>query len=170
MRRIRLVSPKYGTKYLLIDDDDFKKVNKYHWCMNLCRGIFYAVNTTWIGAKPKSIKVHRLIMKVLKTPLIFIDHKDRNGLNCQKSNLRKSNFSQNACNTKFVSKSKSGYRGVHLFKGGKMAGKYQVRINCPKKRGLFGGYFNNPIDAAKKYNELAIKHHGEFARLNTIPA
>lgn len=45
---------------------------------------------------------------------------------------------------------------------------FGVRIKLMNKK-YFGGYFTSVIDAAKKYNEMALKYHGEFAFLNKIP-
>jgi hypothetical protein len=36
-------------------------------------------------------------------------------------------------------------------------------VDCKSK---FIGYFDNEIDAAKAYDQAAIKYHGEFASLN----
>ena len=36
------------------------------------------------------------------------------------------------------------------------------------KKNIFLGSFKDKKDAAKAYNEAAIKYHGEFARLNII--
>ena len=45
--------------------------------------------------------------------------------------------------------------------------KFKAQININNKRtGL--GYFENKIEAAKAYNEAAIKYYGEFANLNKI--
>lgn len=31
---------------------------------------------------------------------------------------------------------------------------------------IFGSYFDDKVEAAKKYNELSKQHHGEFSRVN----
>lgn len=169
MKKILLKSAKYGNRYLIIDDEDYDLVKKYNWSLASTRGLFYATHSYWTNGSYKGIKAHRLIMCVLNSPKIFIDHRDRNGLNNQKSNLRITTFSQNACNTSFLNKSNTGYRGVYQYKSGKMKGKITACIKINNKR-IFGGYFDSAIEAAKRYNELAIIHHKEFARLNPIPS
>jgi len=61
-----------------------------------------------------------------------------------------------------IYKNKCGYRGVCYDKQRK---KYitQIAINCKNR---VAGKFNNPIDAAKLYDKLALKYHGEFAITN----
>lgn len=34
---------------------------------------------------------------------------------------------------------------------------------------IFLGFFDNKLDAAKAYNQGALKHFGSFARLNLTP-
>ena len=58
----------------------------------------------------------------------------------------------------------SGYIGVRKRKG---YNRFEVSITHNKKR-IHLGSFGNPIDAAKAYNEAAIKFHGEKAKLNKI--
>lgn len=91
-----------------------------------------------------------------------IDHKDGNGLNNVRSNLRDASSGQNNFNVGITKRNKSGYKGVYGYRG-----KY---VACIRKSGklIHGGSFVTAIDAAKKYNELAIEHHGEFAWLNKI--
>jgi len=56
---------------------------------------------------------------------------------------------------------------VHEIKTGTSKGQFEVRI-CAFGKKYFGGLFLTSVDAAKRYNELALQHHGEFARLNKI--
>lgn len=59
----------------------------------------------------------------------------------------------------------STYRGVHWKERDK---KYYATISKQKKKTYIGA-FNCPIEAARAYNEEAIKLYGEFAKLNHIP-
>ena len=93
-----------------------------------------------------------------------IDHIDGNSLNNQKNNLRICTQSQNCSNQKIGKSNTSGYKGVSYNKG---QGKYNSRIRFNKKL-IHLGYFVNLKDAARAYNEAAVKYHGEFANLNKI--
>lgn len=165
----KLKSPKYGEKIVYIDDEDKELVEKYHWNILFVRGSFYVTSHITVKKhKYKTIKLHRLVMGVLGTPKIHIDHKDNDGLNNVKDNLRKATIAQNSRNVGATVNSTTGFKGVFLYTKHRMAGYYAVRIKINDKR-VFGGYFKDPIEAAKKYNELAKIHHGEFAFLNPIP-
>lgn len=109
--------------------------------------------------KYKTIRMHQLIIDGKP-----IDHKDGNGLNNQKSNLRKSTCQQNNFNVGLTSRNKTGYKGVYK------ATRYQGYIATIRFSGklIHGGSFKTAEEAALKYNELAKIYHGEFAWLNTI--
>lgn len=111
--------------------------------------------------------MHRLVMGLHKKRIPFIDHIDRNGLNNQKSNLRICNQSTNQQNTGLNSRNVTGFKGVSLYTIGCNAGKYVVSLKANGKR-YHGGYFKDPLMAAKKYNEMAKKIQGEFAFLNKL--
>lgn len=59
---------------------------------------------------------------------------------------------------------KSGYKGVYKRKD---RNKWCAEIKINRNRVIIG-YYDNKEDAAKAYNDAAIKFHKEFARLNSI--
>jgi len=141
----------------LIDDEDFNRVSKNKWNVEVGVNTYYARRTDRSTGKDVSTPMHRFIMGAKRGQMI--DHKDGNGLNNQKSNLRLCTYSQNRANA--ISTSKSKYLGVSIAKG-----KWQASI---KKNGktIYIGRFNTAENAATAYNIYAEKHHGEFARLNS---
>ena len=157
MKEIKLTQDKIA----LVDDDDFEYLNQFKWCANKLRHTFYAFRTL----EKKKISMHREIMKTQLENNIgkIIDHIDGNGLNNQKYNLRTCTIAENSRNRHFVNNS-SGYLGVSILKSRK---KWYAQIKGNKKN-IFLGSFKDKKDAAKAYNEAAIKYHGEFARLNII--
>ncbi len=146
-------------KFALVDDEDFEYLNQWKWCVSADN---YAKRGVWIDGKVKCRYMHRLIMRI-NDRKVFIDHKDHNGLNNQKENLRLATHSQNSMNTTAQKQSVSKYLGVSLSK--KNPWTAQIGFNGIQK---YLGGFNNEIDAAKAYNEAAIKYHGEFANLNKV--
>lgn len=94
----------------------------------------------------------------------YVDHIDGNTLNNNIENLRECTVSQNSMNSNIYKTNKTGYKGVNFCK---RSNKYRARITLNYKvKNL--GYFNDPIEAAKVYDEAAIKHHGEFAKTNEM--
>lgn len=109
----------------------------------------------------KYVYLHRFIMNASNK--IKIDHKDGNGLNNKIENLRLCSQSENCCNkSKMVHKN---FKGVYF---DKRRGFFYSQI-YKNRKSYFGGNYKNIIDAAISYNNLALKHHGQFAKLNEIP-
>ena len=153
MKTIIINSKVYGNKAMLVDDEDYELISKRKWALQ---------NGQYAQRQVKGIKVyaHRIIMG---NPESFVDHIDGNTLNNQTANLRLANSNENARNCKIPVTNKTGYKGVCF-----AYGKFLSGIYVNNKR-IHIGTFNNAIEAAIAYNEAAIKHHGEFARLNQIP-
>ena len=144
-------------KVALVDDEDYEYLNQWKWYAHKKGKKWYA--ESWTGYK---IKMHTLIMN---TPINFeVDHKDHNGLNNQKYNLRICTHSQNVKNSSKRSDNTSGYKGVFWYK---QTNKWAAGISVNNKR-IHLGYFEHKEDAAKAYNIAAIEHHGEFAQLNIL--
>lgn len=169
MKAIVIHSKTYGRKEVLVDDEDYELVSQYKWNLDKIPNSnkFYAIHSFNKGKDENgtyrfsSFKMHRLIMRFPKTK---IDHKDNDGLNNLRSNLRLATNNQNGYNQTINANSKSGFKGVS-YKN--TEGRYAVRIRV-NGRIIYGGGFQNIVAAAKKYNELAVIHHGEFAKLNII--
>lgn len=163
MKIVRINSKRHGQYDVLVDDEDFDRVVKFTWRITKSNlsGVLYASSLRRAGSKVIWFQMHRLIMR---NPKSQIDHIDGNGLNNQKSNLRLATCSQNRMNTGKYKNNTTGFKGVFLCKN---TNRYRVLIRFNKKQ-ICGGRFDDRNQAAKKYNELALKYHGEFARLNII--
>lgn len=157
-------SKKHGRHIVYYDECDHEIVSQYNWCLHKGDTTLYVRANAWNKETKKSFHpyMHRLILAVVKSQQI--DHKDHNGLNNRRDNLRLCNGSENGYNKPPALNNSTGYKGVHYYK---KRDNYQVNIVVGKKR-IHGGYFKKIEDAAKKYNELALKYHGEFAYLNKI--
>lgn len=156
MKKIKLTQ----NKYTLVDDEDFKKLNQFKWFArkDSKSGIFYvARNSKTIKGKRHMVHMHREIMNVLKN--IDIDHKDGNGLNNQKNNLRLATRSQNNMNQKKRKDNISGFKGVSWRKDNK---KWRTNISVEGKT-ITIGYFKTALEASKAYIKACIKYHGKFA-------
>ncbi len=156
MRIIRSVS---GDS-ILVDDEDYERLTKYRWYST--NG--YAQRYNGGNRKPFLIRMNREIMEHYGHNIegLKVDHKDLNGLNNTKLNLRKATHPQNLWNRPKPPNNTSGYKGVSWHKKGEF---YVAYITANKKRIRLGCY-DDSIEAAKAYDKAAIKLHGEFARLN----
>ena len=105
--------------------------------------------------------LHRAILDV-QDPNILVDHRDRDKLNNQKSNLRLATKSTNGMNRPKPINNTSGYKGV---KWNKERSLWDVNIQANSKN-KFVGRFDTVEEAAKVYDFYARKFHGEFAMLN----
>lgn len=149
MKRIPLTQGKYA----LVDDDMFDYLSQWKWYTHKNKNVYYA-------EKRRSYAMHRLIMNAKKGQPV--DHKNRNGLDNQKDNLRFATISQNAQNQKLQRGCSSRYKGVNWHKRDK---KWQSRIKINNKT-IHLGYHHNEIVAAWVYDQMAKNLFKEFARLN----
>jgi len=161
MKRILLTHEKYT----LVDNKDYKWLNKWKWMVikSYRTDTFYAVRKEWKNGKTVSFAMHREILGLKHGDGILVDHKDRDGLNNQRYNLRKATKSLNAYNCKMQKHNTSGFRGVIFHKP---TNTWNARIQINGKQ-ISHGYHKNIEDAAKAYDKMAIKYRGKNAtRLN----
>ena len=156
MKEIQLTQDKVA----LVDDEDFEYLNQWKWYAINSKNTSYAVRSDRSSGRNKRVWMHRLVYKVRDD--FDVDHKDMNGLNNQKCNLREACKSEQNRKKKRQKNNTSGYKGVSYFIHSK---RYQARIQTNRKS-VFLGEFSCPIEAAKAYDKAAIKYHGDFARLN----
>lgn len=145
---------KHG-KVVIVDDADFEWLNQWKWCMT-SRGYIHR-NAGTNGY----ILIHRLIMDAPHGK--DVDHINGNRADNRRSNLRVCSRSENLCNKGLLSNNTSGFKGVSRFR----KTKWQTYINIQGKRYNLG-HFSSKEEAAKVYNEAALKYHGKFARLNNV--
>jgi hypothetical protein len=159
MRKIKLRNDYVA----LVDLEDYKLLKKHKWSLfNGDCGLQYAVR--WIrerGKKRKVIFMHRQIMGENDG---CIDHKNGNGLDNRKENLRICTHAQNMRNRKMHKNNKSGFKGVRWRKNNQNWAA-EIRVNGKSK---WLGVYASKLSAAIAYNKGAIIYHGEFARLNQI--
>lgn len=148
-------------RFVICDWCDWELVKGFRWSAT-CTGTIYAHAWTGGGQKNrKKVLMHRLIMKPSKGKVI--DHKNGNGLDNRRCNLRETTRTRNNYNTAPI-RGSSNYKGVHL---DKQTGKWKASITVGGQR-YYLGLHKLEDDAAQAYNTAAEKHFGEFARLNII--
>ena len=173
MKTIVINSPLHGTKEILVDDEDYEMVNKYKWCVIKSKNTFYATrNIPEINKVKGTIIMHRAILGLIDTKII-VDHKNHNGLDNQKLNLRICTQKQNCANKSAHKNSTSKYLGVnkkkqkYINKNGeiKISESWEARIMKDGKS-LSLKFHKTEEDAARAYDKAAKEIHGEFANLN----
>ncbi|MCK5611537.1 HNH endonuclease [Candidatus Pacearchaeota archaeon] len=160
MKKIDISTKTYPNKFALVDDEDYDWLMQWKWHAaksNKAHNTFYAV---W-ESKDGAVSMHRRILgKAVKG--LKSDHRDRNGLNNQRYNLRICTHAENMRNRRIQCNNKSGYKGVSWNRREK---KWLAQIKFNGKTIYLGRYFCL-IKAAEAYDAAAEKYYGEFARLN----
>lgn len=139
----------------LVDDEDFERVNKHKWQVTIDSNTCYALTKI----EGKTISMHKFI-----TGYKMTDHKNHDGLDNQRDNLREATPQQNNMNSRLRKDTSSNYKGVHWRKDIK---KWQARIQYKNKR-VFLGNFLCKKSAGLAYNNKARELFGEYACLNKI--
>lgn len=158
----RLIPVSQGN-FALVDEEDYFKVCNIPW--HISHG--YAVNVY------RSTSMHRVIAGAKKGETIH--HKNHNGLDNRKCNLKLCAQVENtqAVRPRFISREEpvytSKYKGVSWRKdrqvwtayiGSTVDGKGLKRVRL--------GVFRDEKEAARAYNQAALKYYGEFAVLNEV--
>lgn len=150
-------------KVALVDDDDFERVSMHKWHAAKGRA---AAHVLWYARTrdknaDRKIPLHRFILGLERGQLI--DHKDGDGLNCQRENLRPATNEQNGAN-RSKQFSASRFKGVTAWR---CRGDFKWRAQIQHLgKGTHLGLFDSEEDAARVYDAKAREFFGEFARTN----
>lgn len=148
----------------LVDDADFEFLTRQKWHAIRVKEKWYAQGSRVVRGRATTILMHRLIMG---SPLgLEIDHRDNDGLNNQRGNLRICTSSDNKKNL-FKTRNRFGYKGVRFCSGHLRTKPFQARIGTRQNRCSLG-FFETAKEAAEAYNRKAVELYGEFAKLNQI--
>lgn len=150
-------------KVALVDDADFEWLSQFRWhvCKSKVSNTFYAARWTLrVDGVRSYVLMHRLIIEASSTEQT--DHKDGNGLNNTRENLRSCSNTENQQNKPMQLNNTSGYKGVSMHKHTR---RWRASISH-EGRHKHIGYFDTPEDAAVAYDKTALELYGNFARLN----
>lgn len=147
----------------LIDAEDAERVNQFKWTLQVKKDrkkkTMYARRSIWSKEKQTTVWLHRFILNAPEN--MQVDHKNGDGLDCRKSNLRLATNSQNHCNIVVENKT-TGFRGVAV---GRRGVGFCARIKIEGKQ-VNLGTFVTAEEAARAYDLKAKELHKEFAVLN----
>lgn len=140
-----------------VDAADYEAINSFKWH---CTDTGYAAR---MGSN-KGVYMHRQILG-LTDPTIHADHINGDKLDNRRSNLRAcSQLENNRNTTKRNIQTTSDYKGVSW---DAVRGKWRASIVVNRRQ--ISERHDTELAAAKRYNELALEHHGNFASFNEIP-
>lgn len=142
----------------LVDEADYAWASQWKWFAKGPEGRVYAARCERgvDRLKRRTIRLHRELMQ--PPAELDVDHINGNGLDNRRENLRVCTTAENCRNRVGL----GGYKGVRLFR---KSGKWGARI-VVDYRHIHLGCFATPEEAARAYDDAALKLHGPFARLN----
>ncbi len=140
----------HGGGATLVDSDLFNSLSKRKWCACEKNGAEYVRCSQFL---------HRVVINAGKGT--HVDHRNGNGFDNRRSNLRSCNHQQNQWNSRSRAGSASRFKGVCRT----TYGPRQAFIRYGGKKHYLG-VFDTEEAAARAYDAKAREHHGEFARLN----
>ena len=158
---------KIKDKIVLIDDDDFDLVRPFTWTI-LRNKLYadYAISYLWVDGKTKSLLMHRLITGAENG--FVVDHKNSNGLDNRRGNLRVVTSFNNAQNSKFRSHNTTGVRNVKV--DVRPNGSYALRGQVTAFKKVHRKWFLNMADAKAWVEETRKRLHGDFIYIEDADA
>lgn len=142
----------------LIDDSDHAQVSQFNWHAARRRGRVYAACRMGPGGSG-IVFLHRFLIPGVPQ----VDHRDGNGLDNRRGNIRAATNQENQRGHRRNSKVASSiYRGVSWYP---RYLKWRARVTVDNRE-VSLGYFSAEKDAAQAYDDAARKYFGEFASPN----
>jgi hypothetical protein len=133
----------------IIDDEDYAALSCFKWTASASRNKFYARrNIIKPDGKQLHVYMHRQILGLRKG--VLCDHKNGNGLDNRRDNLRPATSAQNQAN-------QPGYRGTRLKRN-----KWSAEFKCNGLRHYIGTFLTEE-DAHAAYIKAKREQCGEFS-------
>ena len=151
--------------FATVNAEDFDRLSRHKWsALKSGSGPIYAARKITVSKNNrKVILMHRVIANAMQGQKV--DHRNGNGLDNRRDNLRICTDQENMQGFKTARKNKtSQYRGVHFRVKSR---RWIAQISVDKKVKHLG-CFPTEEEAAKAYDEAAARYFGEFAHLNDV--
>lgn len=148
-----------------VDDADYEELSKYKWsAIREYYGWRVTRSGPRVNGQATTVPMGRAILNAPKG--MIVDHRDGDGLNNQRENLRLCTHAENMRNRRRPRNNRSGFKGVTWVKQDRV---WAAHITVDRTHKTLGR-FSTAEEAARAYDEAALKYHGEFARLNIYPS
>lgn len=149
-------------KEAIIDAADLPIVAPYRWHASKGHGdIWYAKATIQLGhRRSTTIFMHRIIDGAPED--VQVDHRDHDGLNNRRHNVRRCGHDQNLQNMRKKTSNTSGYIGVQWEK----RRRHWVALLLKDGKNTYIGSFRTAKEAAIARDRAALASRGVFAVLN----
>ena len=158
---IKLHGETAANRAALIDEADFELASKYRWELLEWTDDQGRRHGPYAYCRSAPLRyMHRLIMPGVP----MIDHRDGNGLNNTRGNLRPATPALNNANQKLRRNSVSGLKGVSW---DSCHNKWRAQV-WHKGTGYRIGYFATREAAGYAYDRKAVELAGEYARTNQM--
>jgi hypothetical protein len=144
----------------VIDADDARLVEPWRWSAKVTKWTVYAERSYRDNGTRFTVKMHRSILGAEAGALV--DHRDGNGLNNRRGNLRFATRAENARNRRIGKDNTSGFKGVTFYKP---YGTWRAQI-CVDNHKMHLGYFDTPEGAYAEYCAASERLHGNFSKVS----
>jgi hypothetical protein len=142
----------------VIDAADVSLVSGYNWQASVDGNTVYARRGDYSGQRLRTLRMHRVILAAADD--LQVDHRNGDGLDNRRANLRTATKAQNMHNRRPNNNSTSAYKGVGFYK---TSGKYRARIMVNGKQRTLG-LFATPEAAHAAYCNASAELHGKYGR------
>lgn len=158
MKKIPLTQGKVA----IVDDEDYESLVLYKW-RSTKKKVAKTSYANRIDDDGRCILMHRMILGIEYRSPVVVDHKNGDGLDNRRKNLRIATIAENGRNRGKQKNNKSGYKGVsRSIIPNSLRIRWRAQIQHKGKE-IHIGMFDTPEEAHEAYKKYAKKLHGEFA-------
>lgn len=155
---VRIMLP--GGMEAIVDSEDYRLVAGFRWHSHKNNRSVYARTSLQIRTADGKRESHLWMHKLVLPGVSLVDHRDGNGLNNRRGNLRPATHQQNMRNRRLTNGKK--FKGAFHAKG---SARWFSSI-CVNYRNIYLGSFDSEEEAACAYDAAARLYFGEFCTPN----
>lgn len=152
-----------GDSVVFFDDEDAPRVEGFAWRILKRPHTQTGYAVAKVDGRRRLVQMHRVI---LGSPSgVVVDHRNGNGLDNRRANLRECTHAQNLWNSGAHRDSRSGIKGVSLDPTKRGDKKFKASITAAGDR-MHLGWYLTAEQAGAAYALAAYQFHGEYSRID----